>query len=101
MGAKKPTDSVIDKDFAEVISFFKTKGIIHKTIPLSQLREAKRIHAATYSLVLWRFEIKRLPKHAKVFLDEIASDALQILPQALMGYRKTTTLLIRGIKPVQ
>jgi hypothetical protein len=32
-----------------------------------------------------------------VFIEEIASDALQILPQTLMGYNKTTKLLIRGI----
>ena len=35
--------------------------------------------------------------HGKVFIEEIASDALQILPQALMGYGKTAKLLTRGI----
>jgi hypothetical protein len=34
---------------------------------------------------------------AKCFLEEIASDALQILPQVLMGYGKTAKLLSRGI----
>jgi hypothetical protein len=32
-----------------------------------------------------------------LFIEEIASDALQILPQVLMGYGKTTKLLTRGI----
>jgi hypothetical protein len=32
-----------------------------------------------------------------VFVEEIASDALQILPQVLMGYGKTAKLLTRGI----
>jgi putative alpha-1,2-mannosidase len=30
-------------------------------------------------------------------VEEIASDALQVLPQVLMGYSKTAKLLIRGI----
>jgi hypothetical protein len=38
-----------------------------------------------------------LPQCGKVFLEEIASDALQILLQILMGYSKTAKLLTRGI----
>jgi hypothetical protein len=33
----------------------------------------------------------------KVFIQELASDALQILPQALMGYSKSTKLLNRSL----
>jgi hypothetical protein len=33
----------------------------------------------------------------RVFIEELASDALQILPQALMGYNKTAKLLNRGL----
>jgi hypothetical protein len=61
------------------------------------LENAKRIHRATFSLILWRFRLKAIPPHGKVFIEEIASDALQILPQVLMGYGKTAKLLIRGI----
>jgi hypothetical protein len=48
-------------------------------------------------LILWRFRLKGLPGHGRAFIEEIASDALQILPQVLMGYGKTAKLLIRGI----
>ena len=61
------------------------------------VRIARTIHGNTYSLILWRFRLRGLPEHAKVFIEEIASDALQILPQIMMGYSKTAKLLIRGI----
>ena len=86
----------MDEDLIEVIEFLSNKGIIN-TMSEAQKRTAKKIHSATYSLILWRFQIRNLPDNSQVFLDEIASDALQILPQALMGYRKTTVLLIRSV----
>lgn len=57
----------------------------------------RKLHRATYSLILWRFRLRRIPPHARPFVEEIASDALQILPHALAGYVKTTNLLTRGI----
>jgi hypothetical protein len=48
-------------------------------------------------LILWRFRLKGLPTHGRPFIEEIASDALQILPQVLLGYGKTVKLLTRGI----
>src|SRR5208337_5661046 len=84
-------------DFASAISFLTHQGIIPATTPAKFQENAKRIHRATFSLILWRFRLKRIPQHGKVFVEEIASDALQILPQALMGYGKTAKLLTRGI----
>ncbi len=84
-------------DFNEVIGYLKSKKIISQTPPSRLLATAKKIHKSTYSLILWRFLITSLPENGKVFLDEIASDAIQILPQALMGYQKTIDLLSRGI----
>jgi hypothetical protein len=84
-------------DFTEVLTFLKARGIIPATPPGNMIEHAKKIHRATYSLILWRFRLKGLPPHGKVFIEEIASDALQVLPQALMGYSKTTKLLARGI----
>src|SRR5258707_11561346 len=55
------------------------------------------MHRATFNLILWRFRLSGLPTHGQVFIEEIASDALQILPQILMGYGKTAKLLTRGI----
>lgn len=94
--AKRSGPSVA-QDFKRVIAFLTTKGIIPTEPPQALVSTARRIHRATYSLILWRFRIKGLPGRSRVFLEEVGSDALQILPQSLMGYGKTTRLLIRGI----
>src|SRR6266851_3315275 len=94
--AKRALPSVAD-DFNGVLDFFKSRRIISQSPPSQLIGGAKKLHRATYSLILWRFRLKNLPEHGQVFIEEIASDALQILPQALMGYGKTTKLLARGV----
>jgi hypothetical protein len=84
-------------DFDLVLPFLQSRGVVSATPSASFLANAKRIHRATYSLILWRFRLRGLPAHGQVFIEEIASDALQILPQVLMGYGKTAKLLTRGI----
>lgn len=94
--AKQAIPSVA-ADFALVMSFLKDRGVVPLAPSTTLVNSAKRIHQATYSLILWRFRLKNLSEHGKVFVEEIASDALQILPQVLMGYGKTAKLLTRGI----
>jgi hypothetical protein len=94
--AKRPLAPVAD-DFNGVTAFFKSRGIVPAAPTAELLATSKRLHKATYSLILWRFRLKNLPEHGQVFIEEIASDALQVLPQALMGYGKTTKLLTRGV----
>ncbi len=95
--AKSTVPSNVTSDFEEVIAFLKQRHVVAQELSPAITAAARKIHTATYSLIVWRFQIKRLPPHSQVFLDEIASDALQILPQALSGYRKTTLLLARSI----
>lgn len=87
----------VTDDFALVLELLASRGILEDQPPHAKVINARRIHEMTYSLILWRFRLRKLPPHSAVFIDEIASDALQILPQCLMGYGKTTRLLIRGI----
>lgn len=88
----------IKTDFSDVVTFLKNKNIMPTDPDVNVLSCAKKIHRLTYSFIWWRFRFSRgRPDYQKVFLYELASDALQILPQALMGYQKTTTLLIRGV----
>ena len=94
--AKQPITTVAE-DFTGVVDFLTAKGIIPLRPPRPLLTTAAQIHRATYSLILWRFRIKSAFERCTVFLDEIASDALQILPHALQGFTKTTRLLIRGV----
>jgi hypothetical protein len=84
------------EDFKEVVAYFSTTSLIPNPMPTSMVGIAKKIHEATYSLILWKFRLT-LPSHAGPFLNEIASDALQILPQVLLGYTRPTKLLLRGI----
>jgi hypothetical protein len=84
-------------DLADVTAFFRDRRLIPVKSPQDQIDTVRKIHASTYSLILWRFRLQGLSGHAKPFIEEIASDALQILPQVLSGYRKTVKLLIRGI----
>src|SRR6266446_6415175 len=94
--AKPPIPS-LNADFANVLVFLKERGIVADSPPTQLIEHSKRIHRVTYSLILWRFRLRNLPFHSQVFIEEVASDALQILPQALMGYGKTAKLLTRGI----
>jgi hypothetical protein len=94
--ARRPIPSVAG-DFSLVVSFLKDHGIVTSTPPVTLIETARKIHRATFSLILWRFRLKGLPDHGRVFIEEIASDALQILPQVLMGYGKSAKLLTRGI----
>lgn len=94
--ARRPVPSVAD-DFAEVLALLQERRIVPAHPSAELVRVARAIHDNTYSLILWRFRLRGLPDHAKVFIEEIASDALQILPQIMMGYSKTAKLLIRGI----
>lgn len=94
--ATRASQSVAE-DFTAVSSFLKARGVLPSSPAGHILQNAKKIHTATYSLILWRFRLARLSDHSRAFIEEIASDALQILPQVLMGYGKPSKLLTRGI----
>jgi hypothetical protein len=87
----------LTNDLKEVVAFLKGRNLIPSVGSAKLMDNVRRIHSATYSLILWRFRLKGLKPHGKPFIDEIASDALQILPQVLLGYGKTVKLLTRGI----
>jgi hypothetical protein len=94
---QRRSSSPVSDDFAELVPFLQKRGIIPSPANPPLIRIAKNIHIHTYSMILWRFRLRKLPKYGQPFIDEIASDALQILPQILMGYGKTASLLTRGI----
>ncbi len=91
------TSAALTEDLKSVTAFFKDQKLIPSPARATLLEIVRRIHRATYSLILWRFRLKRNLPHTKPFIEEIASDALQILPQVLLGYGKTVKLLTRGI----
>lgn len=84
-------------DFKEVVEHLKTVRLLSATPDPDTIAVARRIHASTFALLLWKFRLKKLPAHGKPFVEEIASDALQVLPQVMLGFSKTAKLLMRGI----
>lgn len=94
--ARAPSN-IISSDFQEVFDYIKMRGLVPSSPHVDQVRHAKKIHSMTYVLILWKFRLDLSRPHRSVFIEEIASDALQILPQVMMGYSKTVKLLIRGI----
>lgn len=85
------------KDLAEILTYLSETPLIPNPVTRDIALIAKKIHDATYSLVLWRYCLSKIPKQSKPFVEEIVSDALQILPQVLLGYTRPTKLLLRGI----
>lgn len=87
----------VARDLEGVLVFLQGANLVPVRPGNELLIGIKKLHRATYSLILWRFRLRHIPQHGRPFIEEIASDALQILPQALAGYVKTTHLLTRGI----
>jgi hypothetical protein len=87
----------VSEDFIRVLAYLASRGIVPEHPPGRMIELATRMHRATFSLILWKFRLKGLAEHGSVFIEEIASDALQLLPHGLMGFGKTPKLLIRGI----
>ncbi len=94
--AKRPVPATA-ADFDNVLQYLQARGIMPHTPSAATVENAKKIHRATYSLILWRFRLGKLPEHGSAFIEEIASDSLQVLPQVFMGYSKTSKLMMRGI----
>jgi hypothetical protein len=89
--------SAVAKDFDDVLGFLVQKlGLPAKALP-EMTDTARRIHASTYSLIMWKFRLGKMPDRGRIYIEEIASDALQILPQIMSGFSKTAKLLMRGI----
>lgn len=87
----------VTRDLEGVLVFLQGVNLVPQHPGKELLVGIKKLHRATYSLIFWRFRLQRIPQYGRPFLEEIASDALQVLPHALAGYVKTTHLLTRGI----
>jgi hypothetical protein len=87
-------NNLLKADYQAVKAQLHSMGI---TIAPGIESNAVHSHRLVYSLCLWNHRLKGLPERSRVFLSELASDAIQVMPQALMGYEKTTALLTRGL----
>jgi hypothetical protein len=85
-----------ESDFLAVIGFFEQSGLVPTNRPKSLITTARKMHAATYSLMLWPFYLKKIPVQGIGYLQELGSDSLHVLPMSLTGYRKAALLYLRG-----
>ncbi len=92
-----PRTNHIDQDFNDLLDFLATNKLVKATFIKEQKALVRKTHQYVYSLMWWKFQINPKEYHKKVFLHEMASDSIQIIPQSLMGYFKTSSLLIRGV----
>ena len=89
--------SYVSNDYAEVLTYLTELGILPSRLSRSAEADVRLIHGLTYSLMHWRFLVRTNEDHKRVFLQELASDAVQILRQSVSGYRKTVLLLVRCV----
>lgn len=85
--------NILDKDSDNLIKLLEKKKILKE----DDVECIKSIHEISYSLALWSYIHKDSTNTSKYYLDEIRSDCVQAIPLLLMGYKKPTSLLIRGI----
>ena len=84
---------ILDKDSYNLIELLKKKNLLEP----EDVEHITKIHEITYSLALWSYIYKDSNNNSKYYLDEIRSDCVQAIPLLLMGYKKPTSLLIRGL----
>jgi hypothetical protein len=94
--AKTVLATAADADCVAVVEYLKAQTMYPAAPSGVCVEKTREIHRLTHSLVLWRFRLKRIPDHGQVFIEEIASDAVQILPQLVTGFVKPFKLLARG-----
>lgn len=87
----------VSADFIEVCSHLRQRGILEDSVSNELTSHLRTIHRFLYSIILWRFRLKGINACGRPFLEEMASDALQVMPHVVMGFSKTSRLLVRGI----
>jgi hypothetical protein len=95
MSAPNQPDAV-EQDCKQVLAFLAKKGFVPSEISELFRGGVRRIHRSTYSICIWSHFLN-LPEHGQVYLNELASDAIQILPHSTMGFKKSSGLHTRGI----
>ena len=87
----------LDEDLTLLIRELKSRNIL-TVLSASNYRKLKTIHATVYSIALWDefLAIKYADDYKKIFVNDIKSDLVQLIPLLLMGYKKASALLLRS-----
>lgn len=90
-----PIDSCKD-DFRELYKYFTETQNIHIPFDAENIDTVKKIHEKTYAYLILKSKLN-VRNHANIFLSEIQSDYLQLIPLLLKGYDKLVMILLRDI----
>lgn len=81
------------EDFKEIKEYF-------DDIPIpfapENINIIKKVHETIYGYLIFKSKLK-INNHANIFLAEIQSDYLQLIPLVLSGYEKLAMILLRDI----
>ncbi len=91
-----PKSDTIHHDYKQVLAFLEKRNLIAVDIPDQLNSGLRKMHRYIYSLCIWSHFLN-LPEHGQVYINELASDAIQILPHAAIGFKKSSRLLARGV----
>lgn len=92
----RPRIEVVETDFQNVVAHLVGKGVLPKDVPVDINAALRRMHSSIYASLIWKVRLQDVPERGKVFLKEIASDCIQILPLTSFGFRKAPMVLLRG-----
>lgn len=84
------------EDFREIVAFFKKTHNILNPFEKGNVGSIKKIHETSYGFLVLKSKLK-VKNHANIFLSEIQSDYLQLMPLILKGYEKLAMILLRDI----
>ncbi|OFY68765.1 MAG: hypothetical protein A3G23_02945 [Bacteroidetes bacterium RIFCSPLOWO2_12_FULL_37_12] len=90
-----PIDSCKD-DFKEVHKYFSETQNIFIPFEAENIGSIKKIHETTYAYLILKSKLN-IKNNANIFLSEIQSDYLQLMPLLLKGYEKLVMILLRDI----
>ncbi|MCC6697546.1 MAG: hypothetical protein IT365_18095 [Candidatus Hydrogenedentes bacterium] len=86
----------VEQDFQDAINYLRGRGQLPAVFGNDWRACLKHTHRLCYSLMWWRFQIRSSQPYQRVFLNEIAADMVQILPQSMLGFDKTVYSLLRS-----
>jgi len=90
-----PVDSC-KEDFKEIKKYFEYTHNIFTPFNPENVSVIKKIHETIYGYLIFKSKLK-INNHANIYLDEIQSDYLQLIPLVLRGYEKLAMILLRDI----
>lgn len=86
----------VDEDLSETLAMLQVRTMAPPVLPVIIRKKLLVMHHAVYSLCIWSHFVK-VEQHGQFYLNEIASDAIQIEPHVLCGFYRTSMLLARSI----